>query len=67
MNEPGIYAHLVDDDARDVLVLDSSTFIKEIGLTSQKDSALKHYLYRRRCASARGRSGGQGGSSWKRT
>ena len=47
MNEPGIYAHLMDDDARDVLVLDSSTFIKEIGLTSQKGSSLKHYLYRR--------------------
>ena len=47
MKQPGIYAHLVDDDARDVLVLDSSTFIKEIGLTSQKGSALKHYLYRR--------------------
>ena len=48
MKQPGIYAHLVDDDATDVLVLDSSTFIKEIGLTSRKGSALKHYLYRRR-------------------
>ena len=47
MKKPGTYAHLVDDDASDVLVLDSSTFIKEIGLTSQKGSALKHYLYRR--------------------
>ena len=31
--------------AEEVLVLDSSTFIKEIGLTSRKGSALKHYLY----------------------
>ena len=31
--------------ATEVLVLDSSTFIKEIGLMSQKGSALKHYLY----------------------
>ena len=31
----------------EVLVLDSSTFIKEIGLMSTKGSALKHYLYRR--------------------
>ena len=29
----------------EVLVLDSSTFIKEIGLMSGKGSALKHYLY----------------------
>ena len=28
-----------------MLVLDSSTFIREIGLTSTKGSALKHYLY----------------------
>ena len=34
-------------ETKEVLVLDSSTFIKEIGLTSQKGSALKHYLYRR--------------------
>lgn len=47
MYKLGIFAHLVDGDAREVLVLDSSTFIKEIGLTSQKGSALKHYLYRR--------------------
>lgn len=33
--------------AEEVLVLDSSTFIKEIGLMSQKGSALKHYLYQR--------------------
>ena len=32
-------------EAREVLVLDSSTFIREIGLMSQKGSALKHYLY----------------------
>ena len=32
-------------EAQEVLVLDSSTFIKEIGLMSQKGSALKHYLY----------------------
>ena len=31
--------------AEEVLVLDSSTFIKEIGLMSRKGSALKHYLY----------------------
>ena len=33
--------------AEEVLVLDSSTFIREIGLTSGKGSALKHYLYSR--------------------
>ena len=32
-------------DAQEVLILDSSTFITEIGLMSQKASALKHYLY----------------------
>ena len=32
-------------EAEEVLVLDSSTFIKEIGLMSTKGSALKHYLY----------------------
>lgn len=32
-------------EAEEVLVLDSSTFIKEIGLMSRKGSALKHYLY----------------------
>ena len=32
-------------EAREVLVLDSSTFIAEIGLMSRKGSALKHYLY----------------------
>ena len=31
--------------AGEVLVLDSSTFIKEVGLMSGKGSALKHYLY----------------------
>lgn len=31
--------------ADEVLVLDSSTFIREIGLMSTKGSALKHYLY----------------------
>jgi len=34
-------------DAEEVLVLDSSTFVREIGLMSGKGSALKHYLYRR--------------------
>ena len=34
-------------EAEEVLVLDSSTFIREIGLTSPKGSALKHYLYSR--------------------
>ena len=33
--------------AEEVLILDSSTFIKEIGLMSTKGSALKHHLYRR--------------------
>ena len=32
-------------EVEEVLVLDSSTFIKEIGLMSTKGSALKHYLY----------------------
>ena len=32
-------------EAEEVLVLDSSTFIREIGLMSTKGSALKHYLY----------------------
>ncbi|MDD9982500.1 MAG: hypothetical protein OXU81_14275 [Gammaproteobacteria bacterium] len=31
--------------ADEVLVLDSSTFIREIGLMSKEGSALKHYLY----------------------
>ena len=34
--------------AKEVLVLDSSTFIEEIGLMSRRGSALKHYLYHRR-------------------
>ena len=33
--------------AKEVLVLDSCTFIEEIGLMSRRGSALKHYLYRR--------------------
>ena len=33
--------------AKEVLVLDSSTFIREAGLTSRGASALKHYLYHR--------------------
>ena len=33
--------------AQEVLVFDSSTFIREAGLTSKGASALKHYLYRR--------------------
>ena len=33
--------------AKEVLVLDSSTFIEEAGLTSRGASALKHYLYHR--------------------
>ena len=32
-------------EADEVLVLDSSTYIREIGLMSTKGSALKHYLY----------------------
>ncbi|MDE0624998.1 MAG: PIN domain-containing protein [Bryobacterales bacterium] len=32
--------------AREVLILDSNTFIAEIGLASRNGSALKHYLYR---------------------
>ena len=31
--------------ADEVLVLDSSTFIKEVGLTKKGASALKHYLF----------------------
>ena len=31
--------------AREVLVLDTNTFVAEIGLTSRAGSALKHYLY----------------------
>ena len=34
-------------EAKEVLVLDSSTFIEEAGLTSRGASALKHYLYHR--------------------
>lgn len=34
-------------EAEEVLVFDSSTFIREIGLMSTRGSALKHYLYRR--------------------
>ena len=34
-------------EADEVLVLDSSMFIREIGLMSTSGSALKHYLYRR--------------------
>ena len=33
--------------AKEVLVLDSCTFIEEAGLTSRGASALKHYLYLR--------------------
>ena len=33
--------------ADEVLVLDSSTFIKEVGLTKEGASALKHYLFHR--------------------
>ena len=33
--------------ANEVLVLDTNTFISEIGLTSKDGSALKHYLYHR--------------------
>ena len=33
--------------ANEVLVFDSSTFVREAGLTSSGASALKHYLFRR--------------------
>lgn len=33
--------------AREILILDTNTFVAEIGLTSREGSALKHYLYRR--------------------
>ena len=33
--------------ASEVLILDTNTFIAEIGLTSRHGSAMKHYLYRR--------------------
>ena len=36
-----------DITAKEVLVLDSSTFIKEVGLTKAGASALKHYLFHR--------------------
>ena len=35
------------ENAKEVLVFDSSTFIKEVGLMSEKASALRHYLYLR--------------------
>ena len=38
---------LTEVTAREVLVLDTNTFVAEIGLTSRGGSALKHYLYRR--------------------
>ena len=34
--------------AKELLILDTNTFVAEIGLTSRDGSALKHYLYRRR-------------------
>ena len=34
--------------AKELLILDTNTFVTEIGLTSRGGSALKHYLYRRR-------------------
>ena len=37
----------LDVTAEEVLVLDSSTFVAEIGLTSRDGSALKHYLFSR--------------------
>ena len=45
MTNPSIGGHVPDAKAKEVVVLDSSTFIKEIGLTSQTGSALKHYLF----------------------
>ena len=33
--------------AGEVLILDTNTFVAEIGLTSRRGSALKHYLSRR--------------------
>ena len=33
--------------AKEVLILDTNTFVEEIGLTSRSGSALKHYLYSR--------------------
>ena len=38
---------LTEVTAREVLVLDTNTFVAEIGLTSRGGSALKHYLYLR--------------------
>lgn len=40
-----MYGSQMPIDSEEVLVLDSSTFIREIGLMSVKGSALKHYLY----------------------
>ena len=39
---------ILSPETKEVLVLDSNTFIKEAGLTSGGASALKHYLYYRR-------------------
>ena len=49
----GAWSATVDIDrptkviADEVLVLDSSTFINEVGLTKKGASALKHYLFHR--------------------
>ena len=44
--DPGMSdTHRRTIESGEVLVLDSSTFIREIGLMSTKGSALKHYLY----------------------
>ena len=40
-------AESTHESAKEVLVLDSSTFVEEIGLTSRDASAIKHYLYHR--------------------
>lgn len=37
----------MEPTARELLVLDTNTFVAEIGLMSRAGSALKHYLYRR--------------------
>lgn len=39
---------VIELKAKEVLIMDSSTFVSEIGLTSRVGSALKHYLFSRR-------------------
>ena len=38
---------VIELKAKEILIMDSSTFVREIGLTSRVGSALKHYLFSR--------------------